>query len=136
MLTKKIENVEEMDLLDFLCMLYDLSEESIETEKSKDSHEETRATKSSIRDGVAVHKKICDKLNQTYAAKNHDYGDSFGKSCGKYGLTAAMVRMEDKWNRLNSLILGEKAKVNDDSVADTLLDLANYCIMTYMEITK
>lgn len=30
-----------------------------------------------MNDKVSRHKKICDGLNQLYARKNHDYGDSF-----------------------------------------------------------
>lgn len=86
-------------------------------------------------DKIKLHKELCEKLNQTYANKNHDYGDSFGKSFAKRGSTAAMVRMEDKWNRLDNLTLHlEDIKVNDESIEDTLLDLANYALMTYMEL--
>ncbi len=28
-------------------------------------------------DKAKIHAEICDKLNQIYRAKNHDYGDSF-----------------------------------------------------------
>ena len=74
-------------------------------------------------------------LNQIYQKKNSDYGDSFGKSFRKRGIAAAMVRMEDKWNRLDNLTLHpENIQVNDESIEDTLIDLANYCLMTYMEL--
>lgn len=65
----------------------------------------------------------------TYIKKNHDYGNSFDQSLDKFGIVAAVVRMEDKMNRISSLIQKE-AKVNDESIEDTLLDLANYAIMT------
>lgn len=88
-------------------------------------------------DKIQIHKKLCDQLNETYQKKNSDYGDSFGKSVRKRGITAAMVRMEDKWNRLDNLTLHpENIKVNDESIGDTLLDLANYCLMTYMELNS
>lgn len=84
---------------------------------------------------IQLHKEICDQLHETYVKKNEDYGDSFGKSVAKRGITAAMVRLEDKWNRLDNLTLHpENIQVKDESIADTLLDLANYCLMTYMEI--
>ena len=35
--------------------------------------------------------------------------------------------------RLKSLVKKD-AKVNDESVEDTLLDLANYCVMTVMHL--
>lgn len=86
---------------------------------------------------INKHAKVCDMLHETYVKKNHDYGDSFGKSVQKRGLVAAMVRMEDKWNRLDNLTLhSESMQVKDEAIADTLLDLANYCIMTYMELDK
>ena len=74
--------------------------------------------------------KITDELKDTYIKKNHDYGNSFDKSIDKFGLTAAVVRMNDKMERLNSL-LNKDAKV-DESIRDTVMDLANYCIMTAM----
>ena len=77
-------------------------------------------------------KSITLELENTYKIKNHDYGDSFNKSIEKYGLIAAIVRMEDKMNRLSSLI-NKESKVNE-SIHDTLLDLANYSIMTAMYI--
>ena len=73
---------------------------------------------------------ITDELKDTYIKKNHDYGNSFDKSIDKFGLTAAVVRMSDKMERLNSL-LNKDAKV-DESIRDTVMDLANYCIMTAM----
>lgn len=83
---------------------------------------------------IEQHKNILDSIHKTYIAKNNDYGNSFSKSFEKYGITCAMVRMEDKWNRLESLVSGKKQMVSDESIKDTLLDLANYAIMTYMEL--
>lgn len=85
---------------------------------------------------VDRHEEIVLGLNEVYRAKNNDYGDSFGKSFEKYGITAALVRMEDKWNRLNALSSGTERMVGNEKVEDTLLDLANYCIMTVMELEK
>lgn len=77
---------------------------------------------------------ITDELKDTYVKKNHDYGNSFDKSIDKFGLTAAVVRMSDKMERLSSLI-NKDAKV-DESIRDTVMDLANYCIMTAMYLDK
>lgn len=74
---------------------------------------------------------ITTNMAKTYAAKNHDYGNSFEQSCNKFGIIAAIVRMGDKMNRLESLTV-KKAEVKDESIKDTLLDLANYAIMTVM----
>ena len=82
---------------------------------------------------IEKHKLICEKLNKLYEAKNADYGDSFGKSYKEYGLTMPCIRLEDKLNRLKSLNFSKSAKVNE-SIEDTLMDLANYAIMTLIEL--
>lgn len=79
----------------------------------------------------------------TIRKKNHDYaGDDFFKnfkmteSLGIVGTEQwFLVRMCDKLSRLATLI-GEKreAKVSDESVEDTLLDLANYSWLLYAYI--
>ena len=50
-----------------------------------------------------IFKGITDKMYNTFVAKNSDYGNSFEKSLDKRGLIAALMRMEDKLNRLDSL---------------------------------
>ena len=79
--------------------------------------------------------EITNNMAKTYAAKNHDYGNSFDKSLDKFGIVASTVRMGDKMNRIESLT-NKEAKVNDESIKDTLLDLANYAIMTVMWLDK
>ena len=64
-----------------------------------------------------------------YEAKNSDYGNSFEECCNKFGLVYAVVRMNDKINRINSLYDKKDMKVNE-SLVDTLLDLANHAVMT------
>lgn len=78
---------------------------------------------------------ITTDMAKTYAAKNHDYGNSFDNSLDKFGLIASIVRMSDKMNRLETLVT-KKAQVKDESIKDTLLDLANYSIMTVMWLNK
>jgi hypothetical protein len=80
------------------------------------------------------HFEICKQLNETYKSKNTAYGNSFGKSFEEFGIVAALVRLEDKWNRIKALSKGAENNVLDESIKDTLLDMANYCIMTYMEV--
>ena len=83
---------------------------------------------------IEIHKNICDSLNDLYKKKNQDYGDSFEKSYKEYGLTMSLIRLEDKLNRLKSLNKNGNAQVKDESVQDTLMDLANYAIMTLIEL--
>ena len=79
--------------------------------------------------------RITNQMHDTYIKKNHDYGNSFDKSMDEFGITASVVRMSDKMERLKSLTK-KKTQVKDESVKDTLLDLANYAIMTVMHLNK
>lgn len=82
-----------------------------------------------------MHKKVCDELQDLYRRKNHDYGDSFHLSYVKWGLPMAAIRLEDKINRFETLIKDE-SEVKNESMRDTLVDLANYSILTIMEIDR
>lgn len=73
-------------------------------------------------------------LRNIYDAKNRDYGDSFGKSFEEWGLPMACIRLGDKLNRLSSFARGQQMLVKDEGVRDTLMDLANYAIMTLIEL--
>ena len=88
-----------------------------------------------LSDNVQSFMDITTNMAKTYAAKNHDYGNSFEQSCNKFGIIAAIVRMGDKMNRLESLAV-KKAEVKDESIKDTLLDLATYSIMTLMWLNQ
>ena len=79
-----------------------------------------------------THEFICDELYETYKKKNADYGNSFENSLDKYGLIAGIVRMDDKMSRLISLNSKNEQQVMDESLRDTLMDLANYAIMSVM----
>lgn len=81
-------------------------------------------------------KSITDKMLAIFKRKNHDYGNSFEQSLFEEGLAAARIRMGDKWNRFKQLSKGEEALVKDESLRDTLIDMANYAIMTVMWIDK
>lgn len=78
---------------------------------------------------------ITDSMIQTYQAKNQDYGNSFEKTLDRFGLVASIIRLSDKMNRIESLSQ-KKAKVESESIEDTLLDLANYAIMTVIWLRK
>ena len=81
------------------------------------------------------HADICAELNGIYQRKNADYGDSFGETIRKLGIISAITRITDKVNRLQSLCV-RAARVSDESVRDTLLDLANYAIMSVIELER
>ena len=68
----------------------------------------------------------------TYRKKNHDYGDSFAKVRDKFP-NSVLIRLNDKLSRLEVLMGGETAQVKGESIDDTLLDMANYCLMELTE---
>ena len=79
--------------------------------------------------------KIITDLEQTYLAKNKDYGNSFEESLNEFGEVAGIVRIGDKFNRAKNLSQN-KANVTDESKIDTYLDMANYNIMQAMWLMK
>ena len=79
---------------------------------------------------------ITKKMSDIFKRKNHDYGNSFEQSLNEEGLAASRIRMGDKWNRYKQLSRGVKVQVNDESICDTLIDLANYAIMTVIWLDK
>lgn len=72
---------------------------------------------------------ILNEIKQLHNRKNADYGDSFDKTLDEFGLVASATRMSDKFNRFKSLIKNP-ARVEDEKIEDTLIDLASYAIMT------
>lgn len=85
---------------------------------------------------IELHKTLCDQLNDIYSRKNADCGDSFAK-VRKEVPNAILVRLMDKMERIKTLLLnGERLQVADEKVDDTLLDLANYCLMEVVERRK
>ena len=79
-----------------------------------------------------LHRQICESLNKTYIRKNTDYGDSYGQLRKKYP-DSILIRLFDKFSRLERLISGHEAQVKDESIEDTLIDMANYALMEVVE---
>jgi len=89
-------------------------------------------------DKTAKHMIICKQLNQTYQEKNADYGDSFSETYQKLGIISAVTRISDKTNRLISLAGKSEAErlVKDETLRDTLIDLAGYAVLTLLEMEE
>ena len=79
-------------------------------------------------------REITNEMAELYARKNADYGDSFGQTYRELGIISAVTRMSDKMNRLKRLTTREYQRaVGDESIDDTLMDMACYAVMTLME---
>lgn len=85
-------------------------------------------------DKDAAFAEIAQELAALHAAKNADYGDSFGETFRKLGPISAVTRIADKTNRLCSLLMKGERQVADERIEDTLRDLASYAIMTLIEL--
>lgn len=81
---------------------------------------------------IQIHKQICEELNKMYEEKNKRYGDSFAKVRREFGNTVILVRLMDKLERLKTLLSNPELE-NEESIEDTLKDLANYAIMEVIE---
>lgn len=85
---------------------------------------------------VQLHKKICEELTTLFERKNHDYGDSFHQTFAEEGWPMVRIRLSDKLHRFKALTRGDSQQVQDESLRDTLMDLANYAILAMMEMDR
>lgn len=83
---------------------------------------------------------VLKKMAQIHAAKNTDYGNSFELAAAMLKRPVAEVllsRMADKLARACNLVSRNgQAAVKDESLADTLLDLANYAVLAVVALQK
>ena len=82
------------------------------------------------------HKKILDEMADTFSKKNSDYGNAFEEVLDDLGASYAVGRLKEKHKRLTKLVTSSKQEVDDESIEDTLLDMANYAVLTIMWLQK
>lgn len=73
--------------------------------------------------------KTTELLKQTLLEKNKKYKNSFHNTMDKYGQSTLLIRLSDKLQRLESLLLDGESELDDESLLDTLLDLAGYAVL-------
>lgn len=74
-------------------------------------------------------------LKALYDSKNSDYGDSFNDLFNEFGLITVVIRLQDKMNRLKTIAKNDgEYSVKEETIRDTLMDLANYSIMALMRL--
>lgn len=71
---------------------------------------------------------ILDNMRETFEKKNHDYGDSTQKLYEQFK-ESYFIRIADKFNRINTLLTNNDDPKVDEKLEDTILDLANYCVL-------
>ena len=80
------------------------------------------------------HKKLCDLMHEIYIKKNNDYGNSFSDLYDEYGSIISEIHIREKFNRFKQLRTNESQV--GESIEDTLMDMANYCLLTLLEMKK
>lgn len=82
------------------------------------------------------HKKLCNEIHELYKLKNANYGNSFSELFEEFEMLYVVPRLVEKTNRIKTLTMNKDLDYDDESIRDSLLDLANYSIMTVMELDK
>lgn len=72
---------------------------------------------------------LTDELAMVLQKKNIAYGNSFDKEIDEWGLSALCIRLSDKYGRIKNLIQDPNIDYGDESLYDTLKDLAGYAIL-------
>lgn len=75
------------------------------------------------------YEQLLDELKVLTKAKNSDYGGAVDITYLMFGNVSQLIRLWDKLLRLTRLYLKESAEVKDETVIDTLADLANYALL-------
>lgn len=106
-----------------------------EQQASASKHSSVETSEEVLQQKVATHEFFGVKLRDTYEAKNHDYNDAFHKRFVKRGMSYAVDKMQEKLDRIEALSQeGNANAVKDEPMVDSLMDLANYAIMTMIEM--
>ena len=81
--------------------------------------------------------KVASEITDIVKKKNKDYGNSYEMMIDKYGLVALLIRFQDKMGRLDNLVLKDsKIAVVDESIEDTLKDIAGYALLELARLEK
>ena len=86
------------------------------------------------KDNPTSFEDVLKEMQTLYEKKNHDYGNSFQILFDKIGMPYAYGHMAEKLERIWSLM--SKEEQVKESMRDSLIDLANYCVLTIIELDK
>jgi hypothetical protein len=89
-----------------------------------------------IKDEINLFKTLTKQMNDTFGAKRKDYGQTTTETYDKFGPVSMLTRMHDKLGRLDNLLGTDATNHVGEKVEDTLLDLANYALITILEMRK
>ena len=91
----------------------------------------------SLEQEMQIFRGYTEFLAETFSRKRADYGPTTTETFEKFGPVSMLVRMHDKLGRLDNLLgCNEVPCVQEESIEDTLVDLANYALITLLELRK
>jgi len=77
---------------------------------------------------------VLSEMFNTYKKKNADYGNSFSETIQEFGYIPAVARINDKLKRVKNMVKGNEMNIKNESLRDNLMDIANYCVLTIVEL--
>lgn len=79
-----------------------------------------------------------NNIKELLLVRNEQYNDSFHKFNKQLGPITMLIRLQDKYNRLQNLTepIKRNEKLNIASIKDTIYDYIGYLILTYIEFTR
>lgn len=89
---------------------------------------QNKVEKETLNSDQQAFKDLTQEMLELFISKNDDYGNAFFTNLNELGIIAGVSRINEKTLRILSLTKQE-AKVKDESMIDSLKDLANYAIM-------
>lgn len=82
-------------------------------------------------DNVKNYRAIVKQMLEIYKRKSEDYGNTSSDMHKEWGEAYYLIMVEQKIKRLIELYRKESPK--NESIEDSWLDLANYCVLRLME---
>ena len=141
-IASSLDDMSTLEKFELLCNLrdefYAVAKKAVsineQTLEEKGCNMRSNNHESKLKDEVGFN-SVTEDMKRTHEAKNHDYGNSFSEIYKKRGDAYAISRIEEKIKRAD-VLLEKEAKVNDESLDDSILDAANYLVMWYVERQK
>lgn len=89
-----------------------------------------------IQKEIELFRVLTTNMADTFVKKRTDYGQTTTETFEKFGPVSMLIRMHDKIGRLDNLLGNRQTNLVNESIEDTLLDLANYALITILELRK
>lgn len=76
--------------------------------------------------------QVLGEMREVMIRKNRDYASAKADNISEFGELGVLVRANDKLSRLKNLLWHTKHQPKNESIADSWVDLANYCVIAML----